>query len=75
MIEENPVSEKCSYVPSYNEAITNYDINIMFLNRGMIIAVGCQKIAFESIEKGMEELVNYTKNPFQTQEKWREILK
>lgn len=75
MPEYTPEVQCGNYVPSYNEAIRNYEINIAFLSRGMVISVGCQKIPFESNEKGVEELANYVKDPVGTQKKWLEIFK
>ena len=65
---------KNEYRPSNNEALREYEINIRFLNRGCVVGVGCKSIAFESVEKAMEEINNYVANPWEQQQKWRKIL-
>ena len=56
------------------EALMNHEIRIEFLNRGCIIRVGCKSIAFEDTERAMTALVEYTKNPWESQQEWRKIL-
>jgi hypothetical protein len=62
------------YRPSNNEALRDHEIRIRFLSRGCVVSVGCKEIAFESVEKAMEELNNYVANPYDEQQKWRKIL-
>jgi hypothetical protein len=62
------------YRPSNNEALRDYEIRIRFLSRGCVVSVGCKEIAFESVEKAMEEINNYVANPYDQQQKWRKIL-
>jgi hypothetical protein len=61
--------------PSNTEFLREYDINIKFLNRGCIVHVGCRTIAFESIENAMNAINAYVSNPYEEQEKWREVLR
>ena len=62
------------YRPSNNEALREYEISIRFLSRGCVVNVGCKEIAFESVEKAMEEINNYVANPYDQQQRWRKIL-
>lgn len=62
-----------SGVSSYN--LKDYDINIRFLSVGCIISVGCRLIAFETIEKAMEELNKFVTNPTEEAERWNNIFK
>ena len=76
---ENPVevavpSPKDEYRPSDKEALREYEVRIRFLSRGCVVSVGCQEIAFESVETAMQELNEYAKNPYETQKKWRKLL-
>jgi len=61
--------------PSNTEFLREYDINIKFLNRGCIVHVGCRTIPFESVENAMSAINAYVANPYEEQEKWREILR
>lgn len=63
------------YVPSRQEALSAYEINIRFLSRGCIVRVGCKEVPFEDTDVAFAEIKNYFMRPFETQEKWREILK
>lgn len=56
------------------EALRDYELNITFLNRGCIVRVGCKSIAFENVDKAMEEISNYVKNPHESREKWWAIF-
>jgi ethanolamine utilization cobalamin adenosyltransferase len=67
-------SPTTDYRPSNKELLREYEIRIRFLGRGCIVSVGCQEIAFESVETAMQELNEYVKNPYETQKKWRKIL-
>jgi hypothetical protein len=68
-------TEKSAYRPSNTELLREYEINIRFLNRGCVVHVGCRTIAFESIENAMNAINAYVSNPYEEQEKWREILR
>ena len=73
--QERP--EECvkeEYKPSKREALKEYNISIEFLDRGCIVRVGCKAIAFEDTERAMTALVEYTKNPWESQQEWRKIL-
>lgn len=70
----SPMQEK-EYKPSTQQALKEYEISIRFLSRGCVVRVGCQEIPFESVGNAMTELNAYIANPYETQKKWREILK
>jgi hypothetical protein len=68
-----PVPEE-EYKLLNKEALMNHEIRIEFLDRGCVIRIGCKAIAFEDVEEAMVALVNYTKNPWESQQEWRKIL-
>ena len=74
--QERPVPEESvkEYRPSKREALKEYNISIEFLDRGCMVRVGCKSIAFEDVEEAMVAIVNYTKNPWESQQEWRKIL-
>jgi len=45
------------------EILKTWDVNIKFLDHGMVIQVGCRSFAFSDIENGMNELRAYTEDP------------
>ena len=60
--------------PSNQYFLQEYKIEIEFMARGCVIKVGCKHIPFESVEEAMNELNEYVKNPYDVQQKWRELL-
>lgn len=71
-VEETPkISE---YKPSNKQCLREYEVSLRFLNRGCLVRVGCQEIAFESAEEAIKELNEYVNNTYDTQQKWRKIL-
>jgi len=66
---ENPIQR-----PSNQYFLQEYKIEIEFMARGCVIRVGCKQIPFESVEEAMNELNEYVKNPYDIQQKWRELL-
>lgn len=75
-VETPSISESTQrYVPPRQEALSAYEINIRFLSRGCVVRVGCKEIPFEDVDVAFAEIKNYFMRPFETQEKWREILK
>jgi hypothetical protein len=69
-----PQPTDAEYRPSNKEALCAYEIRIRFLGRGCIVSVGCQEIAFESVETAMAAINLYVANPYDEQQKWRKIL-
>jgi hypothetical protein len=65
---------KKEYRPSNKEALREYEVRIRFLGRGCVVSVGCQEIAFESVETAMAAINTYVANPYDEQQKWRKIL-
>ena len=59
---------------SNTQCLREYEVTIRFFNRGCLVRVGCQEIAFENIEDAMKELNEYVTNTYDTQQKWRKIL-
>jgi hypothetical protein len=72
--EEAVVDEQPEYKPSNAECLREYEVSIKFFNRGCLVKVGCQEIAFENIEDARKELNEYLTNTYETKEKWRKIL-
>jgi hypothetical protein len=72
--EDEVVVEQPVYKPSNAECLREYEVSIRFFNRGCLVRVGCQEIAFENIEDARKELNEYLTNTYETKEKWRKIL-
>ena len=66
---QEPIAQP-TWKPSANYARKSYEINIKFLDRGVHVQVGCKNIAFETVDKFLEEFNNYVKNPVEVQEFW-----
>jgi hypothetical protein len=60
--------------PSNQYFLQEYKIEIEFMARGCVIKVGCKQIPFESVEEAVNELNEYVKNPYDIQQKWRQLL-
>ena len=69
------LSPKEEYRPSNQEALREYEISIRFLNRGCVVGVGCKSIAFESVKNAMDAINDYVTNPWDEQQKWKQILR
>lgn len=67
-------SEPKEYIPTKQEALRQYEINIQFLSRGCIIRVGCKSIPFESIDLAMRCLNDYIADPYKQGKEWERIL-
>lgn len=70
----SPQLEPIEYRPSNREQLKNYPISIDFLDRGCIVRIGCKSIAFESVERAMNEINKYIANPYEMEKEWRKIL-
>ena len=68
-----PTQEK-SWKPSRIEALRNHEINIRFLDRGVMVSIGCKQIAYESIETFKSAFNAYVDNPQDVQEAWRKYF-
>ena len=62
------------YIPSKQEALARYEINIVFMSRGCVIRVGCKAIPFSSTEEAIAELQKYFESPFDIQRQWENQL-
>ena len=75
---EQPMLEqkypKIEYRPSNTQALKEYEIMIKFLDRGCIVHVGCKSIAFDNVQNAMAEIDYYVNNPYESQQKWRNLL-
>jgi len=60
------------YRPTDEQALRRYEINLRFLDRGMLIRVGCKEIAFSSNQEGIDALNKYIANPWDEQNKWEQ---
>jgi hypothetical protein len=72
-LNEQPMQEK-SWKPSRIEALRNHEINIRFLDRGVMVSVGCKQIAYESVETFKSAFNAYVDNPYDVQEAWRKYF-
>lgn len=71
-----PIEPKTmEYVPSKVEALRRYNISIKFLDRGVMVTVGCKEIAFESIDTFMKSFSYYMEQPYKAQTEWENIFK
>jgi hypothetical protein len=43
--------------------LKQWNVEITFLDRGCLVRVGCKSFAFESVERAMAKLTEYTKDP------------
>jgi len=62
------------YVPSKQQALRDYDINIRFLSRGCIVKVGCKEIPFTNVGDAMVELNKYVSNPYEETKRWNIVF-
>jgi hypothetical protein len=69
------VTQEKFWKPSKMEAFRNHEISIKFLNRGVIVTVGCKQIAYESVESFMKSFTAYMEDPFSVQESWLKFFK
>lgn len=60
--------------PSPQRALREYEVNLRFLSKGMIIRVGCKEIAFSDTKEGIEALNKYLESPQEEQERWYKLL-
>jgi ethanolamine utilization cobalamin adenosyltransferase len=74
-IKLEEVIENSELKPSSKEALREYEVRIKFLGRGCVVSVGCQEIAFESVETAMAAINTYVANPCDEQKRWRKILR
>lgn len=50
--------------------LREYELRIQFFTTGCIVHVGCESHAFDTVEKGMEEVTLYVNNPTQRKKYW-----
>jgi len=62
------------WVPSKQQALASYEINIQFMSRGCVIRVGCKTIPFSRTEEAIAELQQYFEYPYDTQKRWENQL-
>ena len=67
-------TEVAKYRPSKSEYLRRYHISIKFLDRGVMVTVGCKEIAFESVEAFMKSFNTYMDNPGSAQEGWEKFF-
>ena len=70
-------NEPMPHLPDATQMKFNHSINIQPLNRGFLVNVGCQSIAFETHEKMLKYLTEYLTNPkgFETNYRQGLVLK
>lgn len=74
-MEEPTLIPEERYKPSKKEALKSYEIRITFLDRGCIVHVGCQSLAFEDVNKAMAAINEYvTGDTYEIQQRWRQTL-
>jgi hypothetical protein len=68
------LAAKVTWRPSRIEALRAYEFTIKFLDRGVLVSVGCKQIAYESIETFMTAFNGYVENPNDVQESWLKVF-
>ena len=66
--------EPKEYIPSKQEVLSFYEINIQFMSRGCVIRIGCKSIPFSSTDEAIAELQKYFDKPHDTQREWNKKL-
>jgi hypothetical protein len=74
MMENGPTGLTQEYLPSKQQTLREYDINIRFLSRGCIVKVGCKEIPFTRVSDAMVELNKYVSNPHEESKKWNIVF-
>jgi hypothetical protein len=71
--EEGPsrIQEK-EYRPTDEQALRRYEITLRFLDRGMVVRVGCKEIAFSNSQEGIDALNKYIADPYNEQVRWEQ---
>jgi hypothetical protein len=72
IVETNNLSQACSLSIGISIKNNIRDINIIQLNYGYIVKVGCNSFAIETPERLIEKLTEYIKEPQATEKKWNE---
>lgn len=70
VIREQEPTTKIEWKPSRIMALRTYEINIKFLDRGVLVGVGCRQIAYENVNTFLIDFNEYVANPAGVQEKW-----
>ena len=69
-INEPQCIQEKEYRMTDEQALRRYEITLRFLDRGMIVRVGCKEIAFSSNKEGLDALNKYIANPWDEQNNW-----
>lgn len=70
----NSVGTPIPTIPDATQMKFKHSVNIQPLNRGFLVNVGCQSIAFETHGKMLEYLTEYLTNPQRFEAQYREGL-
>ncbi len=62
------------YKPSRMEALRRYNISIRFLDRGVMVTVGCKEIAYETVSSFMKSFEVYMGDPYKIQGEWEKFF-
>lgn len=79
-----PVRDERSYIDNAPEPkeyrrpkqdlLREYELSIRFLSVGCVVRVGCKEIPFESVDRAMQEVDDYVRDPYASTEKWSKIF-
>ena len=61
---------KKEYKPGRVEALKSYNLNIKFIDRGVVVTVGCKEIAYQTISDFQASFEAYMKDPYTVQQSW-----
>lgn len=62
------------YKRSKQSLLREYEITIRFLSVGCVVRVGCKEIAFEDLNRAMEEVNDYVRDPHTSIDRWNKIF-
>ena len=62
------------YRPSKSEYLRRYPISIKFLDRGVMVTVGCKEIAYETVSSFMKSFEVYMGDPYKIQGEWEKFF-
>ncbi len=71
-INEPQCIQEKEYRMTDEQALRRYEITLRFLDRGMIVRVGCKEIAFSNSQEGIDALNKYISDPYNEQVRWEQ---
>ena len=69
-INEPSCIQEEEYRITDEQALRRHEITLRFLDRGMVVRVGCKEIAFSNSQEGIDALNKYIADPYNEQVRW-----